>query len=156
MPACFFVWRHIMHELTINEQVVSFSKKTSFAVFVRKRPFCFYLCFVVVLVEPYMRKGEHCCHSAVAICWRYDGRFSLFWSSIWFLWAKVLSILMQCTGGRFIYYSIGIYLYWYLRLRFKCNDLFQSTGARYLIQKVNCQMYNGLQLLSNFSSVNLM
>ena len=80
--------------------------------------FLSYIYFVVVLVEPYMRKGEHCCHSAVAICWRYDGRFSLFWSSFWFLWAKVLSILMQCAGGRFINYSIGIYLYWYLGLRF--------------------------------------
>ena len=73
--------------------------------------FCSYFCLVVVLVEPYMRKGEHCCHSAVAVCWRYDGRFSLFWSSFWFLWAKVLSILMQCAGGRFITVLESIYRY---------------------------------------------
>ena len=61
-----------MHELTINERLLFLFENVLFS----------YLYFVFVLVEPYLRKGEHCCHSAVAICWRYDGRFSLFWSSI--------------------------------------------------------------------------
>ena len=72
----------IMHELTINEQVALCFLKTHLLLFLLENVlfFLYLLCFF--LVEPYMRKGEHCCHSAVAICWRYDGRFSLFWSSI--------------------------------------------------------------------------
>ena len=85
---CYPRWWHaslydviIMDELTINKQVASLFKK-HLLLFCSKMLFFSYVCFVVVSVEPYMRKGEHCCHSAVAICWRYDGRFSLFWSSI--------------------------------------------------------------------------